>query len=64
MANEERPKPPAWLSTAGSRKARAGKQASRGSRAPITATPPPPRKSARRSPEPSIALSDNARVVL
>ena len=65
MAEAERPKPPAWLSTAGSRKARAGKQAARGGRQPITATPPPPRKTARRSAAAStVALSDNARVVL
>ncbi|TAK57632.1 MAG: ribonucleotide-diphosphate reductase subunit alpha, partial [Dehalococcoidia bacterium] len=74
MAKDDRPKPPAWLSTTGSRNARSGKgRISRAASAtPRTAapaatpTPPQPkRKRARRGDSAtSVPLSDNARVVL
>jgi len=64
VAKADRPRPPAWLSTAGSRKARAGKNAARGAATRNPVAVPPARKSPRRVSREAIALSDNARVVL
>ena len=72
MAKDDRPKPPAWLSTTGSRNARTGKgrvsrAASTTARASAqTAAPPPPetKRAQRRSAADTVQLSDNARVVL
>ncbi|MEX2225648.1 MAG: vitamin B12-dependent ribonucleotide reductase [Dehalococcoidia bacterium] len=64
MAKADRPKPPAWLSTAGSRKARAGKSVARARKGAVAGGPPPARKSPTRAAHAKVALSDNARVVL
>ena len=71
MAKDDRPKPPAWLSTAGSRNARTGKGRAIHRSAPAAEAPPPaPRQTpAAKRPPPrdearSVELSDNARVVL
>jgi len=67
MAKADRPKPPAWLSTAGSRNARTGKPASgRASKAgaKTASRAPAPSKTARPPSASALALSDNAKVVL
>ena len=71
MAKDERPKPPAWLSTAGSRNARTGKGRAIHRSAPAAEppTPAPRRTPATKRPSPgattpAVDLSDNARVVL
>ncbi len=77
MAKDDRPKPPAWLSTTGSRNARSGRgRITRGaSAAPRASTPaaapphpapsqPKPKRAQRRAAGEKVQLSDNARVVL
>jgi ribonucleoside-diphosphate reductase alpha chain len=77
MAKDDRPKPPAWLSTTGSRNARSGRgritrAASTTPRVATPATPPSPasqsrtkpKRAQRRASDAKVQLSDNARVVL
>jgi ribonucleoside-diphosphate reductase alpha chain len=64
VANADRPKPPAWLSTAGSRKAREGKAATRPRKSSRTTPGRSTTRSQSRQRADAIALSENARVVL
>ncbi len=72
MASSERPKPPAWLSTRGSRNAKSGAGRSTPKPAPAkraTAKPPPASAAIKASRKPrsrrdAVDVADNARVVL
>jgi len=62
VARDDRPRPPAWLSTAGAKKARARRARPAAEMEPAPEKPRPSRRRAR--PRGALQLSDNARVVL